>query len=145
MLAHDLLSLVALDAFGPRIPTGNDSLRIQHQNRIIRHFRNQQTEPLFTFPQGLLSLLTLGNVRCHDQAGVFIPIDEGMRGNFNIDQSSVFLAMFRDAGGFRVRRRLPGAFEQCWYIFRWVNVLHRQGQKFFAEVAIVPDGRTIGV
>ena len=63
VLADDLLSLVALDALGPRIPTGNASFRIQHQNRVIRYFRDQQTETLFAMPQGLLGILALGDVR----------------------------------------------------------------------------------
>src|SRR5207245_5544997 len=62
VLANDFVRLVALDALSPRIPTGNASLRVQHQNRVIRYLRNQQTEPLFALPQGLLGLFAVRDV-----------------------------------------------------------------------------------
>ena len=48
VLPNDLLRSVALDAFGPRIPTGNAAFRVQYQNCIIPYLRDQQAEQRFS-------------------------------------------------------------------------------------------------
>src|SRR6266849_4533776 len=68
-----------------------------------------------------------------------------MRGNLNVNQGSVFLAMLPNARSFGVRRRLRGAFLECRDVFPRTNVLDCQGKKFFPRLAVVPDGGTIHV
>src|SRR5947209_17989944 len=68
-----------------------------------------------------------------------------MRGNLNVNQGSVFLAMFPNARSFGVRRRLCRAFLECRDVFLWTNVPDCQGKKFFPRIAVVPDGGTIHV
>src|SRR5260370_2973135 len=68
-----------------------------------------------------------------------------MRGNLDVNQGSVFLAMFPDARPFGVRRRLRGAFLECRDVFLRTNVLDCQGKEFFPRISIVPHGGTIHV
>src|ERR1700675_3518745 len=54
ILTDDLISFIALDAFGPGVPTGNLSPRIQHENRVV--LDPIEDYPIFFFatPEGLL-------------------------------------------------------------------------------------------
>src|SRR5436190_16988643 len=53
MLADDLVSVVALDAFGARVPSGNVSRRIQHEDRVITYGLNDQAKSFFALSQCL--------------------------------------------------------------------------------------------
>src|SRR5216683_5535985 len=68
-----------------------------------------------------------------------------MRGDLDVNQRPVFLAMFPDTVGFGVRRCRCGALQQGGDVFWRTNVLDRERQKFFPRVAIVPDGGMIRV
>ena len=45
---YDFLRPVAFDPLCARVPTGNGSFRIQHQNRIVFDPFHQKPEPFFT-------------------------------------------------------------------------------------------------
>ena len=68
MLADDFGSFVTLDALGAQIPTGDVSLRIEHENSVVPNSFDQQSEALLAFAQSTLafehvqSLLQFGDV-----------------------------------------------------------------------------------
>src|SRR6185312_17171530 len=62
MLADDFFRRVALDALRARIPAADLAVRIEHEDRVVRHALYQQTELLFGTPQGFGGLHALGKV-----------------------------------------------------------------------------------
>src|SRR5262249_7230302 len=62
MPADDFGRLIALDAPGAGIPTGDDAFRAQHVDRIVGDALDQQAELLLAAPQRLLSSAALGEV-----------------------------------------------------------------------------------
>src|SRR3954468_7664373 len=77
MLADNFFAAIALDAFRPRVPTGDHALGINHKYGIVRYAFDQQSEPLFTLAKSLLMLLSFGKVTCDlrepEQLSVFVP------------------------------------------------------------------------
>jgi hypothetical protein len=59
MLADDLIRSIALQAFGPGIPTHDVSRRIEHENGLVLHPLDQQAEARLVLPQRGLRPLAL--------------------------------------------------------------------------------------
>src|SRR5437867_1724001 len=70
MLAQYLVFTITFEALGAEIPTGDSAFRIEHENRVVLHAFDHQTEPLLAFPQHLLRLLALGDVGNNSADGV---------------------------------------------------------------------------
>ena len=47
VLADDLFSFVALDVFGPRVPSDNPPFGVEPEDGVVPHAFNEQAEPLF--------------------------------------------------------------------------------------------------
>jgi hypothetical protein len=62
MLADDFVGAVTLDPFCPRIPAGDQPVRIEHVECIVSDARDQEPELALAFTQRLVRLLPLGNV-----------------------------------------------------------------------------------
>ena len=80
-----------------------------HANKGVKGGLNDQAGPFLALLQCLLGLFAGGDVGGNHQTGVSASVNERMRGNLDVDQRSVFLAMFPDPGEFGVRRSLRGA------------------------------------
>src|SRR5436305_1519485 len=58
-----LAGFVALDMFGPGIPTGDTALGIEQVDGVVLHRLDESAELLFTGAQRLFRLLTIGHVK----------------------------------------------------------------------------------
>src|SRR5580658_8022429 len=62
MLTDDLTGRVALDSLCAGIPTGHESIGIEHENGIFAHALDQKTKPLLAASQVLLVTSPLGQI-----------------------------------------------------------------------------------
>src|SRR5690606_14850694 len=62
MLSYDLLPAVTLDFLRTGIPARDDAFAVQHENRVIDHAVDQQTEALFALCERLLVQLAVGEI-----------------------------------------------------------------------------------
>ncbi len=62
MRADNLCRPIALNLLCTGIPSLDTAFRVEHEDRVVLDFLHHQPEPLFTFPQRLCRLFTLGDV-----------------------------------------------------------------------------------
>jgi hypothetical protein len=79
MPADDLAGGVALDRLGPRVPVGDDAVRVEHVDRVVVDALDQQPEALLALVQRLVGLAPFrdvaGDLGVADQ---FAVIDHGI-------------------------------------------------------------------
>src|SRR5262249_51741298 len=62
MLADDFFGRIALDALRASVPTDDDAVRIQHEQRVVDHALDEHPELALALAQRLLRRAPLGNV-----------------------------------------------------------------------------------
>ena len=77
MGAHDLVSFIALDEPGARVPSRDKPVGIEHENRVILYAFDQRPKPLLALAKRLVVAFPLckvaGDLRETDEFVTFIP------------------------------------------------------------------------
>src|ERR1700721_984913 len=66
VMTDNLFASVTFDSFGASIPTNNNSVRVQHEDRVVLHFVEEYPILFFAIPQCVLCRAGCLGIRLRD-------------------------------------------------------------------------------